>query len=84
MDWRTLQGYGNGNTTQYNNDVKQLLDESEEKLDIDMTESELEDQCDELFKVAPIEFRPRKFNQIDQVIANIIDEKDIVIPILHI
>lgn len=61
-----------------------LLDETEEKLDIDMTDSEIEDQCDELFKVAPIEFRPRKFNQIDQLIANLIDEKDIVVPILYI
>lgn len=56
----------------------------DEKLEIDISESELEDQCDELFRIAPIEFRPRKFNEIDQLIANMINEKDVVIPILNI
>lgn len=49
-----------------------------------MTESEIEDQCDELFREAPIDFKPRKFSEIDQIIAGVIEQNDVVIPIQHI
>ena len=61
-----------------------MLDETNQMLNIELTESELEEQCDELFKIAPIEFRPRKNNQIDELVANLIEDKDYVIPILNI
>lgn len=40
--------------------------------DLGISEDEIEDQMDDLFKDAPIEFRPRKFNNIDQMIATVL------------
>jgi len=40
--------------------------------------------CDEIFATAPIKFRPRKGNALDERIAELIEEYDIRIPIVHI
>jgi hypothetical protein len=37
-----------------------------------ITEEELDQQCDDLFADTPIEFNPRKNDQIDQIIAKFI------------
>lgn len=68
----------NGN---YEEDMNQT---TQEMLDIGITEEELDEQCNELFKEAPIEFKPRKNNQMDQMIAQIIKLQNITIPIVHI
>ena len=55
--------------------------------DVDLlgiSEEELDQQCDELFNEAPIEFKPRKDNEIDQMIARYITENNITIPIIWI
>ena len=58
--------------------------QNQEMNSIGITEDELDDQCDELFKDMPIEFRPRKNNQMDIMIAQIIKLQNITIPIVHI
>jgi hypothetical protein len=57
---------------------------SQEMLDIGITDEELDEQCEELFKDSPIEFKPRKNNQLDAMIAQIIKNQNITIPIVHI
>jgi len=55
--------------------------------DIDLlgiSEEELDQQCDELFNEAPIEFKPRKDNEIDHMISRYIVEHSITIPIIWI
>lgn len=49
-----------------------------------LSEEELDTQCDELFKSAPIDFVPREGNQIDMAIDELIKSQSITIPILHI
>ena len=49
-----------------------------------LSEEELDTQCDELFKTAPIDFVPREGNQIDMAIDELIKSQSITIPILHI
>lgn len=49
-----------------------------------LSEEELDTQCDELFKTAPIDFIPREGNQIDLAIDELIKSQSITIPILHI
>jgi len=49
-----------------------------------ISEEELDQQCDELFGEAPIVFKPRKDNEIDQMIASYIQETNITIPIIWI
>lgn len=46
-----------------------------------ITESELDQQCDELFYDTPIKFIPRKNNKIDLKINLIIKQMDITIPV---
>ena len=55
--------------------------------DIDLmglSEDELDNQCDQLFRYAPIEFQPWEGNSIDRAIQDIIQSYDITIPIVHI
>lgn len=47
------------------------------------TDEEIDQQCDELFRDTPIRFRPRKGNQVDQNIENIIQAYDVRIPIVQ-
>ena len=49
-----------------------------------ITEDELDAQCDELFSVAPIDFKPRKGNEIDLLIQQAIREFNLTIPIVWI
>ena len=49
-----------------------------------ITETELDEQCDDLFGDTPIKFVPRKGNQIDEKIKFYINELLITIPIVHI
>ena len=49
-----------------------------------ISEEELDQQCDELFNEAPIEFKPRKDNEIDLMIVRYIREHSITIPIIWI
>lgn len=49
-----------------------------------ITESELDQQCDDLFEDTPIKFYPRKGNKIDENISFYIIQYDILIPIQHI
>lgn len=47
------------------------------------TDEEIDQQCDELFRDTPIRFKPRKGNQVDQNIENIIQAYDVRIPIVQ-
>lgn len=49
-----------------------------------ISEEELDEQCEELFKETPIMFTPRKNNRMDEMIAQYIEELDIRIPIIPI
>lgn len=49
-----------------------------------ITEDEIDMQCDELFLQAPIEFKPKKNNEIDQILAKIIKDLNITIPIVNV
>lgn len=49
-----------------------------------ITEEDLAMQCDELFLTSPIEFIPRKNSDIDILIANLIHDLQITIPIVHV
>lgn len=52
--------------------------------EIGITEDELDEQCDELFKESPIDFKPRKNNAIDAQVAQIIKMQNITIPVVHV
>jgi uncharacterized protein with PhoU and TrkA domain len=49
-----------------------------------VTEYEIEQQCDELFRTTPIPFRPRKGEILDESIAQIVYNQHVTIPIVHI
>jgi len=49
-----------------------------------ISEDELDQQCDELFADTPIEFKPRRNVEIDQIIAQLISDIEITIPIVWI
>lgn len=49
-----------------------------------LTESELDQQCEDLFKETPIKFKPRKDNEMDEMIDFFIKSHEITIPILWI
>lgn len=49
-----------------------------------ISEEELDEQCDELFKETPIVFSPRHNHQMDGMIAMYIEQLDIRIPIVPI
>jgi hypothetical protein len=49
-----------------------------------ISEKEIDQQCDELFADTPIEFKPRRSIEIDQIIAQMIDDLEITIPIIWI
>jgi len=38
-----------------------------------ISEEELDEQCEELFKETPIMFNPRKHNKMDEMIANYVE-----------
>jgi len=52
--------------------------------DLGLSEDDLEDQMDDLFKDSPIEFRPRKFNNFDQMIANTLGQLGSPIPVVAV
>jgi len=41
-------------------------------------------QCDELFLTAPLDFRPKKDNQIDALLFGLINSLNITLPIEHV
>ena len=47
------------------------------------TDEEIEAQCDELFRTAPVKFRPRKGNQVDHQIDQVIKAYDVRVPIIQ-
>mmetsp|Transcript_38688 Transcript_38688/g.58863 ORF Transcript_38688/g.58863 Transcript_38688/m.58863 type:complete len:133 (-) Transcript_38688:643-1041(-) len=49
-----------------------------------MTETEVDEHCDDLFEETPIRFQPRKGSPVDEYIARVVEELKITIPILHI
>jgi len=49
-----------------------------------ISEDEIDYQCDQLFRTAPIRFKARRGHPLDERIAQIIAEKDITIPVVHI
>jgi len=49
-----------------------------------ITVEELDQQCDDLFSQTPIDFVPRKRNEMDEKILYWIQELNITIPIVHI
>jgi len=50
-----------------------------------LTEEELDQQCHDLFgSDAPIPFKPRKNDDMDQAIANLVDVYNVSIPVVHI
>ena len=49
-----------------------------------LSEAELDLQCDELFADTPIKFKPRKGDELDEKIMELIELLDITIPVLHI
>jgi len=49
-----------------------------------ISEDEIDYQCDQLFRTAPIRFKPRRGHPLDERIAQIIAEKEITIPVVHI
>ena len=49
-----------------------------------VSERELENQCDELFHEAPIPFRPRKGNPLEEAIAEVIHRHRLTLPVIHI
>lgn len=51
---------------------------------IGLTEQEIDSQCNELFKTAPMEFEPRQNNEMDMSIDILVKELGVTIPILHI
>lgn len=66
---------------------EQVIDEENERLRLlglqkqAFTEEEIEDQCDELFSVPPITFKPRIGNDLDYRIEHVIKTNNITIPI---
>lgn len=52
--------------------------------DLGLSEDDLEDQMDDLFKDSPIEFRPRKFNNTDQMIATTLGQLGSPIPVVAV
>jgi hypothetical protein len=53
--------------------------------DIGITDEELDQQCNELFGIeTPVDFKPRKNNQLDSAIAAVIKNMNVSIPIVHI
>jgi hypothetical protein len=53
-------------------------------LKLGLTKKELDDKCEELFAFAPIVFRARKLNKLDEKINGLIIELNIKVPIIHI
>jgi len=49
-----------------------------------VTEQEIQEQCEQLFMKAPMQFVPRKGVKVDYEIKRMIDEMVITIPIIHI
>lgn len=72
----------------FNNDLTigdgPMVIEEQDFISLGITEDEVDVQCDELFLTAPIEFRPKKNNDIDQLLAKLIRDLQITIPIVHI
>jgi hypothetical protein len=46
------------------------------------TEDEIQEECDELFKVPPIDFEPRRGNKLEEKMAQLIRDKNITIPVI--
>jgi hypothetical protein len=53
-------------------------------LKLGLTKKELDDKCEELFAFAPIEFRAKNGNKLEEKISNLIIEMNIKVPIIHI
>ena len=49
-----------------------------------ISEDEIDQQCDELFADTPIEFKPRRNNEMDKMISQLIEDLEITIPIVWI
>jgi hypothetical protein len=49
-----------------------------------VTEYEIERECDDLFRTTPIPFRPRKGEILDESIAQIVYNQHITIPIVNV
>ena len=68
---------------------EQIIDEENERQRLlrlqkgGFTDGEIEAQCNELFKTAPIKFEARKNNALDQKIKQIIKDNDITVPIIQ-
>jgi hypothetical protein len=83
---RVYQTYGNLDYDHplMDNQVDQPLILDDELATLGITENEVDNQCEELFVTAPIEFRARKNSEVDQLVAKQISSLNITLPILNI
>ena len=63
-------------------EAKRLKEEREIKMALGFTEEEIQEECDELFKEAPIDFEARRGNKLEEKMGQIIYDKHIKIPII--
>ena len=46
------------------------------------TEEEIQEECDELFQEAPLDFEARRGNKLEEKMAQLIKERNIKIPVV--